>query len=241
MRTSFVECPPEYGNYHFPYRLFAEIEAGEDAGVAYTGGFLPYSANIEERRLLFYRARSLRLELPALRLNKKRRYLQRQGTRVGFSMHLQTLHDFLLDPPPDWKSVAISWIAKRHAVPFMNLDRLNYVLDRPFLSHVMRVHLGENWVGVVLLPMGSDWAHYWYCLYDPDLCSLISGAGKWMLGQTALACQQLGKNHLYLGTAYGKKSHYKFHGMQGGVEFFDGNGWSESLTELRQRLNQDPA
>ena len=240
MRTYLVESAPQYGSYHFPYAQMAEIEAGEDLTVVYAQGYLPASGDTSEARLLFYRARSLRLDLRELHFDKKRRYLQRRGTDAGLTWRTVALEEFLQSPPLNWKRTLIEWVEARHSPPFMDAQRLNFILGRSFLKQVAVIHHKDEWVGLVLMPRSAQCAHFWFSLYDSE-CLPNHSLGKWILGETAMRMQALDCQHLYLGTVYGEKSRYKFQGIATGTEFFDGNGWTRDVRELQRRMAADPA
>lgn len=234
------ESTVDYGRYRFAYTEHAEVAPGEPLESVYAQGFLPASHDPAERRLGFYRARSLRLDLGTYAFEKKRRYLQRKGTEAGLRWEAMPLETFTAQAPTDWKARVLGWIADRHEVPFMDTNRLERILGMPFLREVAVVHAGTEWVGLVLLPGDTTWAHYWFCLYDPAWQPARS-LGKWILGETARALAEAGRAHLYLGTAYGRKSAYKHQGITAGVEFFDGDVWSGDLVELARRQDADPA
>lgn len=239
VRTFFREAAPDYGNYRFPYTQMAEIESCEDLDMAYAEGFLPASSDPRESRSLFYRARSLRLDLGILELDKKRRYLQRRGTTEGLTWSFVDLDTFLRTATTDWKERTLAWVAARHHPPFMDPTRLAHVMSRPYLRSVAVIQHDQRWIGLVLVPQGKTCAHYWFCFFDPE-CLPAHSLGKWILGETAARMKAQGHQYLYLGTVYGNKSRYKFQGIAAGVQFFDGNAWSSDLVELDQRLSTDP-
>ena len=76
MRTFCSEFQTRYETYSFGYCLYAELERLDELAAVYDAGYLPYSGDPGEPRLLFYRARSLRVRLADLAMDKKRRYLQ---------------------------------------------------------------------------------------------------------------------------------------------------------------------
>jgi leucyl-tRNA---protein transferase len=240
VRLFLHESSIDYARYHFAYTQWAELPPEEDPGAAYAEGFLPASHDLAEKRCLFYRARSLRLDLGRLALDKKRRYLHRRAAEAGLRWERQSLASFRDIAPAGWSERLLGWVAQRHDPPFMTAARLAYLLERPFLRQVVTIHAGEQWVGLVCLPAARDWAHYWFCFFDPTWEPTLS-PGKWILAETAHRLRESGTRHLYLGTAYGPKSAYKFQGFTAGVEFFDGEGWSDDLTELARRQGFDPA
>ncbi len=239
MRTFVREYPPQYAGYQFNYGIFAVMEAGEPLDELYTAGFLPASQDLAEARPLFYLARSLRVRLSQLSLDKKRRYLQRRGESAGLHWHLQTRQEFQAQASHDWKERALQWVRARYDPPYLTPARLDYLLERPFLSHVATIRRDEQPVAYVLLPIGERVAHFWFSLYDPS-CAPELSLGKWILGEALRALAEYGLDFLYLGTCYGSRSAYKFQGMRDGVSFFDGNAWSADVAELERRLRHDP-
>ncbi|MFW6354034.1 MAG: GNAT family N-acetyltransferase [Verrucomicrobiota bacterium] len=238
MRIFFREAGVDYRRYAFPYQVLAEVSPGEDLAAAYASGFLPASHDPAERRLLFYLARSLRLDLSRLVLAKKRRYLQRRGAEAGLRLSLETKVAFLDRARADWQETVLAWVEARAQPSFLSPARLAFLLDRPFLREVGVVRAGDQWVGLVLLPAGPGWAHYWFAFYDPAWQPERS-LGKWILGETARQLTDGGAQHLYVGTCYGARAHYKFQGFEDGAEFFDGEQWSADRAALTQRLAGD--
>jgi hypothetical protein len=149
--------------------------------------------------------------------------------------------NFSPTPPATGRDTLLAWVNARHSPPFLDPARLEYILSRPYLQEVAVIRRQDRWAGLVLLPRGADWAHYWFAFFDPEGAPENHSLGKWILAETALQLAAQGLTHLYLGTVYGVKSAYKFQGVGKGAAFFDGNEWSFDLEELRRRLAADPA
>lgn len=233
------EYGQNYANYQFGYTCWAEMEALAEREALFSQGYLPYSADLQETRALFYLARSLRVDLAALAMDKKRRYLQRQLDQQGAVLSVEPAGQVLAREGGALREAVAHWQGQRFAEAFMPPERLAYLLERPLVTHIGKALMGEETLGYLLLNVWETGAHYWFAFFEAERRAEWS-PGKWLLGAFLHWAQTQGLSHAYLGTSYGAKSAYKRQGYLG-WEFFDGNGWSRDEGALEALQQQDEA
>ncbi len=242
MQTFRAEFMSDYSTYSFGYCEYAEREEGEAVGPIYAEGFLPYSGDTRVQEDIFYRARSLRVDLKRLRFDKKRRYHQRTVDKLDVDFSVYEKAEFLRRAGKRFRKDAFAWIEQRFEQCYLNDARLDYVLEKPYLNTVLSVNIAGQPAAYALLCRWEDAFHFWYSFYDSERyphCSL----GKWLMGRSLQWGRDEGMAYGYLGTGYGLSSAYKGQGIDG-VSFHDGNEWIEDrdrLAYLRQRDMLSPS
>ena len=182
-------------------------------------------------------ARSLRMDLEQFSMDKKRRYDHRDWTEFNLTRKLMTKRAFLEsfgDIAPD---LAQKWMAPRFGDKALRRERLAYILQKPFLRHILTWRHGNELVAFALVVTGPWGAHYWYVFYRNG-SGMASAPGHGYLVDFLEWCQSKSLPHAYIGTAYGLKSRYKSRGLKG-VEFWDGNCWNPDKEELKRRQEAD--
>jgi hypothetical protein len=76
-------------------------------------------------------------------------------------------------------------------------------------------------------------AYYYYAFYDLEQRS--RSLGMFMMTWAVGFFASRGIRHLYLGTCYSDRALYKTQFL--GVEFFNGNSWTQDLAQLKHLLN----
>jgi len=234
-----AEGPILYQQYLFGYCEWAEASQDDwesELGEIYSGGYLPYSAEPDGTNHLFYMARSLRVPLDRLALDKKRRYDHRRWEEFGLERHHWTKFEFLEQYGPVTGQLAREWMEARFGEAFLSGERYLYILSKPFLRDILSWTWNGELVAFALIVRGVWGAHYWYVFYknDPE-AQLPPGHGYLIDFLYWARAERL--PHAYLGTTYGIKSRYKARGIDG-MEYWTGNEWSRDrvrLDELRQR------
>ncbi|MCD8483980.1 MAG: GNAT family N-acetyltransferase [Verrucomicrobia bacterium] len=227
------EYAVDYVNYRFAYCRFRELEHLSELDDAYAAGFLPASGEPFPEPLLFYQARSVRVDLRNFSFNKKRRYHQRQLDETGVEFDVMSKAEFRSEAAlmEELRGEALEWVKARYPHSYLPPARLEFILERPFLTHVARARHGAHTLGYALICRGTHSVHYWFALYRPQVSSSLS-AGKWLMGRFLqwAATQEL--SYAYLGTLYGSKSAYKIQGING-CSYFNGRGWSTDFSTLQ--------
>lgn len=234
----YQESPVDYASYGFPYRVWAEWEAGDALETLWSSGFLPFSGDPEEPRHLFYLARSVRYDLVKFALRKQRRYDYRAVEAHQLSWRIDARDVALQTLPANWRELAVDWMRQRFGDAYLSAARLSYILRQPYCSHTAQIRQNDELLGIVLLGVGKIAAHYWYAFYDPAALA-PAPLGKWMIVRAAEWAREHGLAHLYVGTGYRHKATYKIQGIEG-AEFFDGGHWNADMAEFKRRLAQDP-
>jgi leucyl-tRNA---protein transferase len=219
-----------------------ELTVPFELAAAYGAGHLPYSGDPAEPRHLFYHARSLRVDLAALRLDKKRRHDQRGWSGHGLRREHGGKAAFLARHGDAAQRLAFEWMASRFGMPYMSAQRLEYVLAKPFLQDVLAWYRESTLAAFALIVRGEGAAHYWFAFYEhypaPAAPESASAPGHGYLVDFLEWAAESGHSHAYLGTGYGLKSRYKSRGISG-VEFHDGSGWCADKAALARLQEQD--
>jgi len=225
------EGPVDYGNYRFSYCLWMESSPEAVPDTAYETGFLPYSADPDDSRSLFYMARSLRINLSRLKVDKKRRYDHRKWETLGLRRSLLSKTEFQHLHGAEAAARAIEWTRRRFKNPWLSPERLTFILQRPFLRDVLTWDRQGRLEAFALVVRGAFGAHYWFVFYNPDPGEgSLQGHGflldflNWARSESV--------PFAYLGTAYGSRSSYKSRGLSG-AEFWDGNAWQADKARLQ--------
>lgn len=231
------EGPVDYDRYRFSYCHWLETNAEAVPEGAYEKGFLPFSGDLDDSVNRFYMARSLRVSLSELRVDKKRRYDQRKWDAFGLTRRLLSKGRFLEQEGPHARKLALEWTRQRFGEPWLNADRLAHILHKPFLRDVLVWDQGDRMAAFALIVRGGFGAHYWFVFYNPAAGKNSLPGHGYLLDFLHWADTE-NLSHAYLGTAYGKGSAYKSRGLAG-IEFWDGNGWSRDKGRLRMLQNGD--
>lgn len=237
MRLFFCEGPVDYSCHHFSYRPMLELEPDDALSDIYARGFLPYSGDPDDERHLFYLARSLRWPLNELTFDKKHRYDFRRFETLAPDFEVFPKAIALERLPERWWETVEQWLIARFGARHLSRRRLDYILRKPFCSHIALASIAGDPFACVLLVDGVDCLHYWYAFFDIQRFNERS-PGKWLMARTALWAGEKGFTHLYVGTGYGAAAAYKTRGV-GGAQFFNGSDWSGDHSELRRRQAGD--
>jgi hypothetical protein len=231
--------PILYNRYLTGHGEWLEQSAGEDPGDAYGEGFLPYSSGTGNGHHLFYMARSLRVDLSRLSMDKKRRYNHRQWMAYGLTRQVMTREAFIATHGHKALEWARDWMATRFGEPYMDDERLSTLLQNPFMRDVLVWSREGKVLAFALIVRGQWGAHYWFSFYHNSRSSDLP-PGHGYMGDFLDWARLEGLPHAYLGTAYGEKSRYKSRGING-IEFWDGHRWKADRMELSQLRAMDDA
>src|SRR5690349_4124432 len=92
MKLLFSESKADYGNYIFPYAVWAFPEPGETPADLFDQGFLPSSRDLDR----FYLCRQVRVNLKKFRPSSENRRIMRKGE--GFTVELIPRDSFEYTP-----------------------------------------------------------------------------------------------------------------------------------------------
>jgi len=234
MKTFFSPCPPDYSTYTFPYGVYALPENNNELQEVYEKGFLPYTGDLNLKYPVFYKARSLRVDLEKFSDSSENRRVAKKFE--GIEVRIEA-SDTLLAADQYFRSLAIDYAAKRFKGGQMDSDRLDYILSRSYLTHTYRIMLDEETMAYLLAVESGNIFHYWFCFFDLDMATELP-LGKFLMWKGILMAKEKGCSYIYLGTCYGNRSLYKARDFKG-VEFHDGNFWSSDVKRLKMLCKSD--
>lgn len=239
VRKFVSEGPMHYGQYRFGYCLWMEIQEADPLHEAYSGGFLPFSAEPGDPRHLFYMARSIRVSLTDFRIAKKRRYDHRQWESYDLERSLMGKRDFLVKFGQQALTSAYTWMQHRFGEAYLKPARMHFILEKPFLKEILAWTRAGQLVAYALIVRGDWGAHYWYVFYQNEP-GQESPPGHGYLVDFLGWAQSENLPYAYLGTGYGLKSQYKTRGLSG-VQWWDGNDWNPDKEKLARFQEADDA
>jgi len=234
MRIFYAETAPDYSRYTFPYAVYGVWESPEDLDLLYENGFLPYSdiRFFRPEKPLFYKARSVRVDLAKFRLTSENRRIRRKTASLELTYEILPKSAVSLD---EMLPVMEPYIRERigEAMP---AERVKYIYRYPLLNRIAVFYARSEPAGYVWLIENERLRHYWFAFFRTDFWE--TGLGKRMMEQMITDAAETGKRRVYLGTCYGEKALYKVRDFKG-VEFHDGNRWSKNSAVLKQKCKTD--
>jgi len=230
MKLLFSEHKPDYGNYIFPYAIWAVPERGESPADIFNAGFLPSSRNLDR----FYLCRHVRVNLVKFKPSSENRRVLRKGEGIRVELVPRVKFDFTPERRKFFKTYADIKFGK----DVMSYERLDALFSSPIISHllVFTDAATDVEVGVATLYLEkSTLAFYYYAFYD--LNYYARNLGMFMMTSAAALFSQRKCDYLYLGSCYSSNALYKT--QFAGAEFFNGVRWSDSLKELKYLIERD--
>jgi len=138
---------------------------------------------------------------------------------------------------PRFRAFCTGFADERFSGGTMSAERLDYILGRETLTHVLTIRSRGERLAYVFTALSPGMLHYWFAFYDTQY--LVSHSlGKWIMWRTIHWAREQGMRHVYLGTCYTEKALYKVRDHRG-VEWFDGVGWSQDLDALKKLTAMD--
>lgn len=230
--SEFDGC--DYQTYRFPYCVYAVREAQDRYHDLYSRGFLPYSNDLSVEDEIFYLARSVRIPLQGKIFNYKQQNILNKFKDIfnddALRFHLLNKEEFLENE--DFRR----WSLQNAKGDFLSPTRLNYILSRPYLYHILEVKIEDKVLAYLyVISEDSEFIHVWYSFYDLQISS--NDFGKWVLLQTMLWAKNVGFSWFYIGTCYGMSAFYKLM-LSPRATYFDGMKWSSEISALKNKLFQ---
>lgn len=229
MKLLFSEARPDYGNYIFPYAIWAFPEPGETPADLFHAGFLPSSRQLDR----FYLCRHIRVALGKFTPSSENRRILRKGEGIAVTLVPRAEFEFTAAR----REFCKRYTDAKFGASGMSDERLDSLFASPVTTHVLvftEVATGAE-VGLATLYVEGDrMAFYYYAFYD--LAHANRSLGLFMMTTAAQFFAGRGCGHLYLGSCYSESALYKT--QFAGVEFFNGACWSENLAELKFILSR---
>lgn len=230
MKLVFSETRSDYGQYLYPYVIWASPEAGERPTDFFRLGFLPASPQMDR----YYLCRNLRLPLTGWRPSAENRRILRKGDGIVAELVPRAAFDYSPARRESWKAFA----DQRFGDNVMSFARLDALMAAPVISHLLHFRERDTGaeLGTALLFLAEpDLAYYYYAFYDLD--RLNRNLGMFMMTEAVRLFAERGVAHLHLGTCYSTRALYKT--QFAGIEFFNGVRWSGDLEELKFLIHRD--
>ena len=237
MKTFFSEYRQDYKTYTFGYSIYAYRESPGETDLIYEQGFLPYTDDLRLPPHLFYKARSIRIDLDHFsNTSENRRVHRKVDPHIG---HIEGMHRALFDTADQhFREFCMRFAEARFSYDTFSADRLEYILHPEQCTHIFTIFDEEEQpIGYVLAQLGDRGFHYWFSFYDLELGDEVP-LGKWMMWRLIHWAKRLDKKYVYLGTCYGPGALYKVRDFEG-VEFHTGNRWSDDIDALKDRAKSD--
>lgn len=236
MKIVYSEYLKDYSSYTFSYAPYCMYEKGDKLEDIYHLGFLPYTGNVHLDSYMCYMARSLRVDLEGFKRSSENRRVDRKFEGISFDREIIPIEEFdILDP--HFTKFCTDYSKERFKGGEMSADRLQYVLNSPFATHIIKYSEGDNHIAFILACMNDSMLHYWYSFFSLDRYIELP-LGKWLMLDSIEMAKETGRNYCYLGTCYGAHSLYKVRDFKS-LEFFDGMGWKSDVKCLKAWCKSD--
>ena len=230
MKLVFSEHLSDYGNYIFPYAIWAFPEKGERPRQLFDSGFLPASRVLDR----FYLCRQVRVNLQQFAPSSENRRILRKGEGIQVRLVPRGSYQFTAQRREFCKGYADIKFGK----DLMSFERLDNLMTSPLITHLMvctDTATGTE-IGLVMLYCEAKaLAFYYYAFYD--LNYFHRNLGMFMMTSAVALFAERGTRNIYLGTCYSKNALYKT--QFAGAEFFNGFHWSQNIKELKHLLERD--
>lgn len=237
MKIFFSEYRQEYETYTFGYTVYAHREDFAETEAIYSYGFLPYSDDLRLPPHIFYKARSLRIDLEAFSNTSENRRVNRKVDPLVHRIEMSKREVFDASNA-DFRAFCLKFADARFSSDNFSPERLDYILHPDWCTHIFSfLDEGKQPLGYVLAQVTDQSFHYWFSFYDLDKGGEVP-LGKWMMWRLIHWARRWGKSHIYLGTCYGAGSLYKVRDFKG-VEFHDGNSWCADIEVLKEHAKSD--
>ncbi len=224
MKLLFSEAKPDYDHYIFPYAIWAFPEPGETPADLFNAGFLPSSRNLDR----FYLCRSIRVALKKFTPSSENRRILRKGEGITAMLLPRAEFDFTNAR----REFCKRYTDAKFGATGMSDERLDSLFNSPVTSHLLLFTDATSGAEVGLATLyleGERLAFYYYAFYD--LAHPNRSLGLFIMTTAAKLFADRGCVQLYLGSCYSESALYKT--QFAGVEFWNGNRWSENLEELK--------
>ena len=230
MKLLFSEQSSDYGNYQFPYAIWAVPESGEAPSDIFNAGFLPSSRNLDR----FYLCRQVRVNLAQFTPSSENRRILRKGQGIEVKLVPRERYEYTPERRQFFKTYADIKFGK----DIMSFERLDGLFAAPIISHLLLfidLKTGAE-IGVATVYLeGRELAFYYYAFYD--LNYYARNLGMFMMTSAAALFAERGFKYLYLGTCYSQNALYKT--QFAGSQFFNGFRWSDDMNELKFIIKRD--
>lgn len=230
MKLVFSEYKSDYGNYIFPYAIWAIPEPHEMPAMIFGRGFLPAARDFSQ----FYMCRHVRVVLGKFEPSSENRRIMRKCEGIEYTLVPRSKFDFT----HGWRDFCKNYADIKFGKDVMTNARLDSLFESAIISHVLvftDTATGRD-IGIATLYVeGAELAYFYYSFYD--LNYYIRNLGMYIMTSAIHTFSQQGTRFMYLGTCYSRNALYKT--QFAGAEFFNGFRWSDDLKELKYLIGRD--
>ena len=230
MKIFLSEYRHDYLTYTFGYTIYAVYEKPNDLNELYSNGFLPYTGNIQLDYNLYYKSRGIRVDLNTFKDSSENRRVNRKVIPLDLKVEITPVAGF--NEQAAFFEFARKYREERIGEDKMPDGRIEYILDRPYLTHILTFKQGDQTVAYVLGVITDTCFHFWFSFYETKYLDQNIPLGKWLMWKCINIAREMGLEYLYLGNGYLEKSLYKSRDFNA-VEYYNGNIWSGDLKSLQ--------
>lgn len=236
MKLFLSEYRHDYQTYTFGYTIYAIYQQPADLNELYAQGFLPYTGNINLDYDLFYKSRGIRVDLKSFKDSSENRRVNRKVIPLQISLELIPISEF--NSFDQFYEFAKDYSEERIGEDKMPEDRIQYIINRSYLSHILVFKSGDRTLAYILAMITDQCFHYWFSFYDTSYLEKNIPLGKWLMWKCIHLAKEMGLNYIYLGNGYLEKSLYKSRDFSA-IEYYNGNIWSSDQKSLQQLCIED--
>lgn len=236
MKTFFSEYTSNYQTYTFWYTQYAVIKSLDELDEAYDRGFLPYSGDLTLEERVFYRCRSLRVDLSRFTFNSENRRVARKAAEHEIVRKLWDKSEFDISQAT-FEQFCLSYAHDRYGAENMPIERFRYIMTRDYATHVMEYLIDGQVLGYIYLIYGEKFVHYWFSYYDVSYMDKFP-VGTYLMADVISWAQEQWLDYVYLGTCYKESWLYKVRNFNA-TQRWDGNQWSDDTARLKSLCKTD--
>lgn len=234
MKLIFSEYKSNYSSYTFPYSVYAVPDDIAEVPKIFAEGFCPYTGDISKDEDLFYKARSIRVDLEKFSDTSENRRIDRKVQDLEIEFSANSKSDLSLD---SISTFCLDYAEKRFDGGSLSIDRLSYIYQKEYFNYILLYSIGEEKIAYVFCHLSNNLLYYWYSFFNTTYLKDYS-IGKWVMWKTIHWAQEKNLSYIYLGTCYSPYSLYKVRDHKG-VEYHNGNTWSTQTKILKDLCKYD--
>ena len=177
--------------------------------------------------------RSLRIDLSKFELSSENRRILKKTGDIGLKTHDLPYSEY------SWEigKIGKDFYTKKFGADTFSANKIKELLTTKHNFNKLFIYKNEKEIiGYSICFENKEILHYSYPFYilDPMSSVFNPNTGMSMMIQAVQYAKNSGKKYIYLGSAKDAKAKYKLQFK--GLEWFDGERWSENLEELKNVL-----
>ena len=148
MKIFLSEYRHDYLTYTFGYTIYAVYEKPDDLNELYSNGFLPYTGNIQLNYNLYYKSRGIRVDLNTFKDSSENRRVNRKVIPLDLKVEITPVAEF--NQHTAFFEFARKYREERIGEDKMPDGRIEYILSRPYLTHILSFKQADQTIAYVL-------------------------------------------------------------------------------------------